>query len=58
MTPGKEELRRGKPAPAVEDQSKPVREDDPEKAEAKTTGTHGGEPHTGVRGRRPVGKGR
>ena len=57
MTSGKEELRRGKPAPAIEDQSKPVREDDPEKAEEKTTGTHGGEPHTGVRGRRLVGKG-
>ena len=58
MANGKEELRRGKPAPEIQDQSKPVREDEPQEAEKEATGTHGGPPHTGVAGRRPVGKGR
>jgi hypothetical protein len=57
MTNAKEELRSGKPADEIEDQSKPVREDDPAKGEEQATGTRGGEHHTGVKGRRPPGKG-
>jgi hypothetical protein len=58
MTNAKEKLRRGTPPDAIEDQSKPVREDELEEGEKKSTGTSGGEHKTGVAGRRPVGKGR
>jgi hypothetical protein len=58
MTKAKESLRKGTPPADIEDQSKPVREDDPAEGEAKAQGTNGGEHKTGVAGRRPVGKGR
>lgn len=58
MTDGQEELRRGKPATQIQDDSKPKRVDDPAQGEAKAKGTHGGLHKTGVRGERPVGKGK
>ena len=57
MTKAKEELRSGKPVDEIEDQSKPLREDEPAEGEKKAKGTSGGEHQTGVKGRRPVGKG-
>jgi hypothetical protein len=57
-TDPKEKLRRGTPPDEVENQSQPVREDEPEQGEKKSTGTSGGQHKTGVAGRRPVGKGR
>jgi hypothetical protein len=58
MTNAKEELRRGTPPDEIEDQSKPVKEDDPIEGEKKAKGTGGGKHKTGVSGQRPVGKGR
>ena len=58
MTNAKEELRRGKPSEKIEDQSQPVRQDDPAEGEEQAQGTGGGEHQTGVKGRRPVGKGK
>jgi hypothetical protein len=58
MTNAKEELRKGKPADEIEDQSKPVKQDDPAEGEKQATGTSGGEHQTGVKGQRPTGKGR
>ena len=57
MPNGKEELRRGKPAEDIEQQSKPVKEEIPGELQEQASGTHGGEPGTGVRGRPPTGKG-
>jgi hypothetical protein len=57
-TDPKEQLRSGKPADEIEDQSKPVDEKDPAKGESKAQGTGGGQHKTGVAGRTPVGKGR
>jgi hypothetical protein len=57
MTDGKEELRRGKPATAIKDQSKPQRVDDQAEGEEMSTGTHGGEHKTGNKGLPPTGKG-
>jgi len=54
---GKEELRSGKPPEEIEDQSTPVKEHEPGELADQATGTHGGEPGTGLRGRPPVGKG-
>jgi hypothetical protein len=58
MTNPKEQLRRGEPADEIENQSKPVKQDDPAEGEKQAKGTRGGTHKTGVAGRRPVGKGR
>jgi hypothetical protein len=57
MTNGKEQLRSGKPADEIEEQSKPVKVDDPAEGEELATGTRGGEHKTGIKGERPTGKG-
>jgi hypothetical protein len=57
MADAQEELRRGKPAPAIADQSKPHRVDDPAEGEQKAKGTHGGQHKTGNKGPAPTGKG-
>ena len=57
MTNAREKLRRGKPAEEIEDQSQPVREDDPERGEQLAEGTGGGAHKTGANERPPPGKG-
>jgi len=56
MNDPKEKLRSGVPANEIENQSKPIQEDDPAKGESEAKGTSGGEHKTGVAGRPPAGK--